>query len=909
MSCAPETVLIMNKRLSAWRNALIAVTLGMLAVTAGAQTVYYVRSGATGSNNGSDWNNAYTDLPSSLQRGATYYVAAGTYGSHNFSDAQSGTTLIVIKKATTTDFGTSTGWQSSYGGGQAVFQTPFTFNQGYYTINGQARTTMSTGYGIHLVNGGSQGINISVGSTAPSYAPNVTLTYVEIEGSHSLGNSPTDVGVLADDTQVSGQGANNLLVQYRYIHNVGNCPFLLRHANGITLEHNYVRYNNYTSANHCEAISSAEANNNFTVRYNFFEDCVGSAWIYTASGADWPANTISNWWIYGNVFQYSYTNQNDTTINNGPTDWGVVALISIACYGEFRFCNNTIVNLNNNAVNVGGGQQLAGIYVGEGYTTTADKFYVQNNLWLNCNEVDALPQGQSQVNGSYFAYITNLFWDHNTYISTTAVDSDPNKQVLTANTTNWLANWFSENDHLITNTAAGTVLAAPFNMDPDGNTRTTWSRGAYEFGATSTNPPVISSPGASLVTDRSATIAWTTDKQATSILQYGLTTSYGTTVSNGTLVTSHSVAISNLTASTTYHYLVKSADAAGHLANSADLTFTTQTPDTTPPTVTLTAPLAGATLAGTTTFAATATDNAAVASVQFLVDGQLVGSPILISPYTYSWNSTSVTNGTHSIQARAIDTASNAATSAAASVTVQNVVSSGLVGYWTFDEGAGTSAADFSGSGNTATLSSASWGTGRVGPYALSVNGSSASASAADVASEEFSGNMSVALWVNHTALPAANSWMYYLDKGQNSSENYGTGAYSDASGNARLFFEFVDSTGTARYYTQTNGLALGTAVWTHLAFVFDHTNSLLTFYNNGLAVGSVSVTASLKGTTDPLIIGQQNISGFTFPMNGLVDDLRLYNRALSASEVSSLAGVGSGRPPAPSGFHIVGVP
>src|SRR3989304_8100596 len=45
---------------------------------------HYVRSGASGSGNGSDWTNAYTTLPSSLIRGDVYYVAGGTYSGRTF---------------------------------------------------------------------------------------------------------------------------------------------------------------------------------------------------------------------------------------------------------------------------------------------------------------------------------------------------------------------------------------------------------------------------------------------------------------------------------------------------------------------------------------------------------------------------------------------------------------------------------------------------------------------------------------------------------------------------------------------------------------------------------------------------------------------------------------------------------
>ena len=79
-------------------SLLLALALG--AGTAEAAQVYCVRAGATGANTGADWNNAYTVLPATLVRGATYYVASGSYGAYTYDDAESGTTVITIKKAT-----------------------------------------------------------------------------------------------------------------------------------------------------------------------------------------------------------------------------------------------------------------------------------------------------------------------------------------------------------------------------------------------------------------------------------------------------------------------------------------------------------------------------------------------------------------------------------------------------------------------------------------------------------------------------------------------------------------------------------------------------------------------------------------------------------------------------------------
>ncbi|HYR88232.1 MAG TPA: LamG-like jellyroll fold domain-containing protein, partial [Terriglobia bacterium] len=89
-------------------------------------------------------------------------------------------------------------------------------------------------------------------------------------------------------------------------------------------------------------------------------------------------------------------------------------------------------------------------------------------------------------------------------------------------------------------------------------------------------PPVISAVAASGITSSGATITWTTDEAADSQVEYGLTAGYGqTTTLDASLVTAHSVSVSGLSPGTTYHFRVRSRDAANNLATSSDLTFTT----------------------------------------------------------------------------------------------------------------------------------------------------------------------------------------------------------------------------------------------------------------------------------------------------------------------------------------------
>ncbi len=100
-----------------------------------------------------------------------------------------------------------------------------------------------------------------------------------------------------------------------------------------------------------------------------------------------------------------------------------------------------------------------------------------------------------------------------------------------------------------------------------------------------TTSPVISAVQSSGITLSSAVIAWTTDETSDTQIEYGTTSSYGsTTALNTSMVTSHTQSLSNLSASTLYHYRVRSRDAAGNLGVSGDYTFTTaDPPDIIPP--------------------------------------------------------------------------------------------------------------------------------------------------------------------------------------------------------------------------------------------------------------------------------------------------------------------------------------
>ncbi len=97
------------------------------------------------------------------------------------------------------------------------------------------------------------------------------------------------------------------------------------------------------------------------------------------------------------------------------------------------------------------------------------------------------------------------------------------------------------------------------------------------------------------------------------------------------------------------------------------------TPDTQAPTINITAPVAG-NVSGTINVNANATDNVGVAGVQFLLDGNNLGAEDITAPYSVSWNTTAISNGDHSLTARARDAAGNVTTSSAITVNVNNII-------------------------------------------------------------------------------------------------------------------------------------------------------------------------------------------------------------------------------------------
>ncbi|MFF7266370.1 LamG-like jellyroll fold domain-containing protein [Streptomyces sp. NPDC008159] len=268
-------------------------------------------------------------------------------------------------------------------------------------------------------------------------------------------------------------------------------------------------------------------------------------------------------------------------------------------------------------------------------------------------------------------------------------------------------------------------------------------------------------------------------------------------------------------------------------------------------------------------------DDVATGTLRLYVDGQAQGSV----PYTGAWKATGHTvigrglyggKPTDYLKGSVDDVRLYSGAMTAAEVAALNQPA-----HWALDEGSGTIAADSSDNGHTATLgSAATWTTGKVGPSALSLNGTSAATATAPGAIVDTSKGFSASAWVK------LNSTSGYQTAVSVDGTNV-SGFYLQLSGVTHRFaFTRRASDSTTAAETRADaGSAPATGTWYHLVGVDDVAAGQLRLYVNGLLQSTVAHTGNWK----PVDF-----------LNGAVDEVQLFDHALTGSEVAALSG-GSG--------------
>lgn len=211
----------------------------------------------------------------------------------------------------------------------------------------------------------------------------------------------------------------------------------------------------------------------------------------------------------------------------------------------------------------------------------------------------------------------------------------------------------------------------------------------------------------------------------------------------------------------------------------------------------------------------------------------------------------------------------------------------GALGYWALDDGAGTQAKDSSGNNHDGLLEKAPmWTTGKIGG-ALAFDGVSNSVDLGDLAATNGASVLSVSAWVMQSSLSVSRS---AVSKFAGVKGHFALYASNQTDGGADDVA--VDLGNSIGAYTTSNLHAANR--WEHWAFVFDGTQptteQLKIFFNGVQQPVTLHgvIPRTLPSTTTPVRIGADgNNAAF---WNGLVDDVRIYPRALSAFEMSQLA-------------------
>ncbi len=391
-----------------------------------------------------------------------------------------------------------------------------------------------------------------------------------------------------------------------------------------------------------------------------------------------------------------------------------------------------------------------------------------------------------------------------------------------------------------------------------------------------TTPPVISSVANSGITGNSATVTWTTNEAADGLVEYGKTTSYGfSTALNSALVTAHSQVVTGLAASTTYHYRVKSKDAAGNLAASADFTFLTATAtDTTPPVISAVASSAITDMTAKVTWA---TNEASDGQVEY-GPTSAYGTATALNTAKLKAHSQDLSglaaNSTYHLRVKSRDAAGNLTISADFTFTTTNPIdiTTGLVAAYGFDEGAGTTTSDASGSANTGTLNNASWTSNSKFGKALLFGGSQSYVSAPASRVPATNNPQTIAYWAYLTSKTSATQAVITLPDANKTTGNE-PGLKTSKVG--------VWQHGSSWLVSASQRAA---KEWHHYAYTFDGQTHRL--YIDGVQASSSTIVPSAV-TADSIQIGRW-IGGSEY-FKGVLDEIRIYARALNQTEIAAV--------------------
>jgi chitodextrinase len=253
------------------------------------------------------------------------------------------------------------------------------------------------------------------------------------------------------------------------------------------------------------------------------------------------------------------------------------------------------------------------------------------------------------------------------------------------------------------------------------------------------------------------------------------------------------------------------------------------------------------------------------------------------TPANTTYNDTGLAADTdYNYQVRATDAAGNLSpySNEASATTLATIP--GLVAAYSFDEGTGTTVADASNNGITGTIVGATWTSAGKYGNALSFNGTSSYVDLGNPASLQITGSMTWSAWVLATGNPPDDGQI--VSKSNNSS---GWQLKSSPDTGPHTFGIAISANGSSHVQRYSNTIRL-LDTWYHVAGVYDAAAQTLDIYVNGVLDNGVLLGTVPSSQVSPNVnvnIGRRS-GGFYF--NGIIDEVRIYNRALTPGEIQS---------------------
>lgn len=414
----------------------------------------YYRQGASGSGTGNNWTDAYTSWATAygaVNRGDTLWVAdtSTSIGSVTLNKAASGSTYLTIRKATAAAHGTETGWNSTYGDGQAVFGDVEIITP-YHIFDGATRTETTrmeapAGYGFRVIALAADSLS---GGQNASYSQ---ISYVDAGGTWSESSSPN-----CSEARFSAR-------------------FVYNHV-GMT----FTRCVFHNSGENDGALVTMHGSADLT-----FDHCD----FYMG----WGKSTIGAPNVGFTRLTVKYCRfWNASRLDTCPAAHGPGISCEIGAYSLPSTPHENHLVYGNVIYGTAAGGRNASVWFGEpGYPDApAIGCKVFNNTFVGFPEVSVLGDIYL-MGGSGNEARNNLFYNTGDPMKVTANGVSSNYRVAS----NPFVNYNARDFRLAQAVSGATSLSAPYNTDPDGNTRGsdgTWDVGAYEFGGQQSAPTITS---------------------------------------------------------------------------------------------------------------------------------------------------------------------------------------------------------------------------------------------------------------------------------------------------------------------------------------------------------------------------------------------------------------------------------